>query len=134
MKIPSNMIEQIDDIRDLDISYDVLHSKALVYNAETDETIQVPFLSIINKYRNLLSSIIVEGTLSEEEQRLYWYKPKSLSNKIYGTTELWSELLLLNNYVSIIDFTPEKLKYYDPYRFKTYINEILVIENINRGY
>ena len=130
INIPSNILDQVEDIRDLDISYDTLHEKAIVSNKQTDTIIKVPYMSITNKYRNLLAKIVVEGTLSEEEKKEFWYKPKTLSDRLYGTTELWSELLLLNNCATIIQFTPTKVRYYDPYEFKTYLNEIMTIERM----
>ena len=58
------------------------------------------------------------------------YRPKMLSYDLYGTTELWFLLLNLNGCKSIMEFTPKKIKFYDPDRLKSYINEILVLEGI----
>jgi hypothetical protein len=127
-KIPATITEQVEDIKDCDISYRNLHPVAWMINEETDHTIQFPFSSIINKYRHDLSAILCAVRLTEDEQIKYWYKPKTFSEDMYGTTELWDVILILNNAKSIIDFTPSVVKLYDPNKLKTYLNEIMIIE------
>ncbi len=41
--IPPNLLDQIDTVRDYDISYDTLHSKALIKDRQTDRVIKVPY-------------------------------------------------------------------------------------------
>ena len=51
-----------------------------------------------------------------------------VSEELYGTTEFWDQILILNNAFSIIDFKPKVLKVYDPERLKLYLNEIMILE------
>jgi hypothetical protein len=127
--IPATMGEQIEEAESLEISYRVLHPAAYLHDKESDTTIRVPFSSIINKYKDYLSNIIIEKELSAADQKKYQYSPKALSDKIYGTTELWDTLLVLNGCESIIDFKPtDFVKIYDPARLKSYLNEVMIIE------
>ena len=128
MVIPASMLEQIDQIKDLEIAYRVLHPSAILHDVNTDKKIVFPFSSIINKYKDFLYQIITTLDLNEEEQLYYQYKPKMLSEDVYGTTELWDTLLILNDCISVSEFKPKKLKLYDPSKFKTYLNEIMLLE------
>ena len=74
--------------------------------------------------------IIVEKELDDKAIAEVRYKPKTLSYVLYGTTEFWNDILILNECKSIIDFTPKKIRYYDPNRLKTYLNQILILEGI----
>ena len=127
-QIPSTITEQVEEIKNLEISYRVLHPFADMYDESTNRNILFPFSSVITKYKDFLYNIITTVTLNEAEQLYYQFKPKLLSEDLYDTTELWDTLLILNNYVSVSEFKPKVLKVYDPERFKEYINEILLLE------
>ena len=126
--IPSTMPEQVSLVKDLQISYRILHPPIDIYNRETNTKIKVPFYSIINKYKDYLSNIVLEVALSDEEQVMYMYKPKLVSEDLYDTTELWDTILLLNDCASVIEFKPKMLKVYDPSQLKMVLNEIMIIE------
>jgi|GEM_PF-2698112 len=128
MDIPSNYKEQIKNIKELEISYRNLHTNLKITNTNTSNDILVPFASITNKYRHYLEKIIIPIKLNEKEQIRYRYQPKKLSLELYGTTELWNDLLIINNCVSIRTFTPKVVKVYDPDNYKKYLNEIMIIE------
>lgn len=129
MEIPATTPEQISYIKTLSIAYRTMHSDAIICDSFTERNIRVPFSSYCNKYRDFLSHIVSEIPLTQKEQDMYMYKPKTLSLDLYGITELWSELLILNNAFSIKDFKPVILRAYDPSLLKTYITEILILEN-----
>lgn len=126
--IPATMPDQVEDAINLEISYRTLHPSAYIVDSETERTIRIPFSSVINKYKDYLSTIIIKVELSDQEQSYYHYKPKALSEEMYGTTELWDTILILNNCKSVIDFTPKVVKLYDPEKFKSYLNEVMIIE------
>ncbi len=128
--IPPNLLDQIDTVRDYDISYDTLHSKALIKDRQTDRVIQVPYSAFTNRYKDVLSNIIIEEELDIDHQRAFRFKPKSASLYYYGSTELWADLLTINGCVALREFTPEKIKIYDPNKLKKIINEIMIIEKI----
>ena len=126
MTIPSTIPEQIDLIKELEISYRTLHPNAILTDNQTGRIINIPFNSIISKYGNFLDTLIIQIILDENLQ----FKPKLVSNDFYKTTELWDSILILNNAISLFDFKPTVLKLYDPNRLKDALNEIIVLENI----
>lgn len=128
MEIAATISEQIEDIQSLELSYRVLHPIAHMHDAETDRTITIPFSSILNKYKDYFSTIIIEITLTPADYEKYKYKPKLVSDDYYDTTEFWDTILILNNCKSVIDFDKEKIKLYDPTKFKAYLNEVMIIE------
>ena len=131
-EVPTTLIRQVEDAKEQDISYATLHSHALITNEDSSEVIKVPFNSYLSKYKDFLSGLIIEYELNEESKRKYWYKPKTFSFDMYGTTDFWFSILILNNYFNISQFTPKKtIKYYDPDRLKLYINEIFILEGVN---
>ena len=130
MSIPSTITEQVYEAKSLDISYRTLHPAAVILDEQTGRNIQIPFSSLINKYKDFLHEIIIEIPLSEKEKEIYMFKPKMLSEDLYGTTELWDTILILNNVVSVSEFKPDVVKVYDHNRLKKYINEILILEEL----
>jgi hypothetical protein len=113
----------------MEIKYSVLHPTIDIINLQTNTTIIVPFSSLTNKYRVFLSDIIIEKELTYEEKDRYWFKPKTFSQDMYETTQLWDTLLILNEYTSVTQFKPDIIKYYDPEEFKDYLNEIMILEH-----
>ena len=130
MIVPATVPEQVSLAKDMEISYRTLHPSLVISNVKNDDVIRVPYSSIINKYKDFLSTIVVEIKLDDAMREKYMYKPKMVSNELYGTTELWSEILILNNAYSVIEFRPRVLKCYDPNRFKSFINEIILLEDV----
>ena len=128
-QIPVSITEQIDTAKKLEISYRTLHTVADIHNISTNIKITIPYMSILSKYRYFLTNIIIPFQLDDALARQYLYKPKLFSYDIYGTTELWFELLHLNNWTSVIDFKPNRIKVYEPDGLKQVINEIMILEN-----
>lgn len=131
--IPVTLADQLAEIQKRDLSYRMLHPAAIIYNEETDVTIEAPFSSITAKFHDYLSNYIVEANLTSIDCDNYRFRPKSLSYMIYGTTEFWSDILILNNCASIREFQPtvdKPVRYYDPSALKRLLNEIMIIEGI----
>jgi len=128
--IPPNLIEQVRTVRDYDISYDTLHTKAILKDRQSERTIKVPYSAYTNKYKDALSTIIITKELDDYKKRYFWYRPKSVSLYYYGNTELWADILIINNCAALREFTPDKLKIYDPDRLKKFINEIMILEQV----
>ena len=120
--------ELIDSVNDMEISYRNLHTN--VYIKNKDDTIKIPYKSIIMEYLPYFKSSVVELKLSPEEVSKYRFKPKKLSYDLYGTTELWSALLELNQLYSIIEFNKEVYKVFEPKEFMTLLNEVLILEDV----
>lgn len=127
--IPATITDQVKEAQGLEISYRALHPDAILNNVESNHSIRIPFSSIVNEYKDLLSNIIITQDLTPEQQIQYQYQPKRFSEDTYGSTEFWDTLLILNNCKSIIDFKPKMVKLYDPDKLKTYLNEIMIIED-----
>ncbi len=125
---PRNMLEQISDAKDLEISYRELHNKATISDVSSGRKIEIPFESLVNKYKHVLNDLIITVSLDDKLARYYLFKPKLLSQDLYGIVELWHVLLKLNNWTSISEFKPVTIKIYDPHRLKAFLNEILILE------
>lgn len=130
MALPTTIDDLINWGKTQEISYRNLNGEVYINNLSNNEVIRIPLNSVMGEYRYFLESYMVEITMNDEELYLYQYKPKSLSYKLYGTTELWSTLLMINNCVSKIDFDKAKIKVLDPKRIKSFINEVLILEKI----
>lgn len=142
MKLGQYSTTYIDDLiydgLNAEVSQQNLKTYALVTNLYPKDgdvrTIKIPYLSLTNKYKDFLSSCVVETLLGPEEIVKYRYKPKTLSLDLYKTTELWFAILELNCMKSIVDFhdnnNPDEwiLKLYEPKRVLDLINEILILE------
>lgn len=120
--------ELIDSVNDMEISYRNLHTN--IYIKNKDDVIKIPYKSIIREYLPYLQSSVVELKFSPEEVSKYRFKPKKLSYDLYGTTELWSALLELNQLYSIIEFNKEVYKVFEPKEFMTLLNEVLILEDV----
>lgn len=131
MAMSVTLTEQIDRANRSELGYRDLHPSAIMYNEETGTTIEVPFSSYTEKYRDYLSAILVRRYMSERDCAKYRFRPKMLSVDLYGSAEFWNDILVLNNCGSVKEFQPIKDKptlFYDPKRLKTYLNEILILE------
>ena len=130
MSIPVTITEQINDSEKWEISYRTLHPSAILKDEFSSRNIEIPFSSLTNKYRHFLSKIVRTTTLDEKLQARYKQRPKLVSYDLYGTTELWNDILILNNCFSTIEFNPVTIKAYNPDKLKEYINEILILEKL----
>ena len=79
-------------------------------------------------YHNILNPYIVSVTLSENDYYKYYQKPKLLSYDLYGTPELWSGILYINNMVSVANFTSRTIKVFNNKIFDA-LEEIMTIYN-----
>lgn len=70
---------------------------------------KVPFLNVIQDYMEELKSFSMTIEMSDEEYRKYAYKPKLLANDIYGNSELFFVILLINGICDMKEFTKKKL-------------------------
>lgn len=130
-KIPATMTEQVDEIKSMDISYRVLHPDAIVIDKYSSRNIRIPFSSITNKYKDALSTIIIQKELTPLEEVTYSFKPKMLSYDTYGTTEFWNDMLVINDAYSVENFRLSgNVNIYDPTKFKRLLNEIMILENL----
>lgn len=127
MEFYTTITELINSVKDMEISYRNLHTN--MYISNKNEIIKIPYKSIIRTYMPFLQKTVIEVNIPDTEINKYKYKPKKISYDLYGTTELWSAILELNNLYSTIDFNISKIKLFDPNEFKRLLNEILIMEN-----
>ena len=127
----STIEESVEDNQLKEISYRQLHTNCIIDDKKTDTKILVPYLSITNKYRDYLKSIIIDTDELDDVTLSYFrFSPKKMSLFLYGTTDYWYALMELNHCKSIIEFDKTKYKVYDPDELRDLINEILIKEEI----
>lgn len=85
-----------------------------------------PYQSFICRYHNILNPYIIERTYTDEEFINYYQRPKVLSQDLYGTPELWSGLLYINNVVSTANFTNKTVKVFTSNIIEV-LNELMTI-------
>ena len=90
-------------------SVELSHGK-MQFKVRSEDKVVSPYQSLICKYHNILAPYIKERILTEDEFRKYYQKPKLLSQELYGTPELWSGILYINNMVSVANFTQKNIK------------------------
>lgn len=83
----------------------------------------------LDNYISVIKEYCVELELEEDECELYFYRPKYLSNRLYGTTDLWYLLMKLNNINDKLEFTKDKLFIVHPQNISI-INKIFVKEGM----
>ena len=130
MALPETMNDAIELQEERSINYRILNYYTKMYNVETNDSLVIPMDSILNKYRYFLIDSINTANLTDAEWLTYRLRPKSLSYRLYGTTEFWHVLLLLNGCKSTMDFDLKTVKYYNRRRLYQRLNEILIIEGV----
>lgn len=123
----SNMETLIKAGKNLDISHEKIHLKAFFTDKENKKII-INYTSLIDKYQDFMSKIIIDYEMTDEEFIKYKFQPKKFCMDMYGTTELWSTLLRINNMVSALQFTNKKIKAFTQDIFDV-LNEILILED-----
>lgn len=93
-----------------------------------DDGVIHSYASLFSKYHHILTPYIIDTVLSDEEYHKYYQKPKLLSTDLYGTPELWSGILYINNMVSVANFTKKKIKVFSS-NILTVMREIMTIYN-----
>ena len=91
-----------------------------------DDGVIHPYASLFSKYHNILTPYIIDTVLSDDDYHRYYQKPKLLSSDLYGTPELWSGILYINNMVSVANFTKRKIKIFSS-NIMNAIQEIMTI-------
>lgn len=76
---------------------------------ERDNNILYVVKNVIEDYIPDLKEMALKVVLTEDEYLKYQYNPKRLAYDVYGATELYYIILMLNNIGSIIDFNTKTL-------------------------
>ena len=109
MKDPVANINDLIYERSKDI-YSLKNFYETLITVDGKNVIRVPINDFFSKYKKELEVCVQYFQLNEE----YFYKPKSLSEFLYGTTELWLSLLRVNDMRNITEFHEPIIKIYNP--------------------
>lgn len=113
----------------------VEEGKALPFSRATNlfrttvDDVIVPYQTVVCRYYDSLKKYIVEKTLTDEEYDLFKFNPRFLSKQLYGTPELWADLLYINNMVSVSEFKKRTVKVFTTNIIDAIIEIKLIIEN-----
>lgn len=95
------------------------YTTSLVRNYDNeDHVIRIPVDDFFSRYKEELNPIIQLYTVPIRN----FYRPKSVSYDIYGTTEMWLALMRLNNFRNITEFDQTIIKIYNAAALKELIN------------
>lgn len=70
--------------------------------------------TVLGKYNVELSQFIVSTDLTPREQHFYAYNPRLFAYDLYGYPEFWYLVLHANEMISATQFTPVRVKFYQP--------------------
>lgn len=121
----------IDDCIEYGKSLELAHSKLferVTIETGSSDLIIANYTSILTRYMPYIKESLVEYTFSEEDFLVYQYKPKMFCYHVYGTMELWSLLLRVNNMISIMDFKERTIKIFNDQIIFDLLNEIIILE------
>lgn len=124
----SATIEQlVKSGKNLEMSHAKVHIKTSYVNPEGQKVI-INYSSLLDKYYVFLQKIIVDITFTDEEYAKYKFQPKRFCMDHYGTTELWSSILRINNLTSASQFTNQTIRAFTNDIFDV-LNEIMILED-----
>jgi len=126
MKNNYKLPDFIKQYKEQDLSFPMLHFKEIIEKEDNTKLVVISE-SILDKYDAILKDIIVTRTLTTEEFNKYQYNPKLLSYDMYGTVELWSLLLYVNQLHSTSQFSINPIKVYN-YKILSIIESIMNLE------
>lgn len=121
----------VDDCVKFGKELELSHGKMFVRSTiqPSDNTLLISnYTSILTPYMDYINSALIDHTISDEDMTIYKYKPKYFCLQMYGTMELWSLLLRVNNMKSIMDFNKKQIKIFDELVIFDIINEIMILE------
>lgn len=116
----------IDDFIDAGQNLAFGHEKYMLKYQTEQSKIVVPMQSLIQKYRGAFRKYIVEYEMTDKEFERWKYNPKRMCKEMYGTPELWTEILFINHMVGITEFKKQTVKLYTLGIIDA-INELLMI-------
>lgn len=128
-------MSSISTIITLSANVQLSHSK-LSYKSSfkkaNGDVIVTNYGTVVDRYLPILKKYTVDWTMSPEEMMAYAYQPKKLSMFLYGTTEMWSSIMNLNNIYNIAQFNKQTIKVFSEDVFPI-IEEILIRERGELG-
>ena len=123
---PPDNANYIDDFIDAGQNLAFGHEKYMLKYQTEQSKIVVPMQSLIQKYRGAFRKYIVGYEMTDKEFERWKYNPKRMCKEMYGTPELWTEILFINHMVGITEFKKQTVKLYTLGIIDA-INELLMI-------
>lgn len=123
----STITELVTYGKSLDFSHAKIHLKSKFNVSGDGHVVILNYESLLDKYTDLINDHVTTVTLSDAEYAKYKFQPKLMCYDTYGTTEIWSSLLRINNLMSASQFTLQTLKMFTSDIFDV-INEIFILE------
>ena len=123
---PPDNTNYIDDFIDAGQNLAFGHEKYMLKYQTEQSKIVVAMQSLIKKYRGAFRKYIVEYEMTDKEFERWKYNPKRMCKEMYGTPELWTEILFINHMVGITEFKKQTVKLYTLGIIDA-INELLMI-------
>lgn len=77
--------------------------------------------SILDRYFDAFTEVTYKFDVDEQ----LYYKPETVAQSVYGTTDLWYVILRLNGMRSHMDFTRKQIKLTDPAIVNRVLGEIV---------
>jgi len=101
----------IDAISNENITMKSLHYQTII---STGAHLVLNAESVLRLYKADITKNTVSITFDQNQKRKYFYKPWVYSFDVFGTSELWRELLDLNHMRSFSEFDHETIKSFSP--------------------
>lgn len=121
----SNLKEFIENGKEIKLTYNNFSF------LEIFKDIKFPVYNILQDY---IEELIAESSwvkLTEDEYIKYKYKPRLLSANLYGTTEYFYVLLMINGMASEKEFDKKVFRIISEYKFKDTLQRIYIAEKNN---
>ena len=124
------MEKYIDAISNENITMKNLHYQSMI---KTDNHLILNADSILKLYKADILNSAVKVTFDHNQKRKYFYKPWVYCYDIFGTSELWYELLDLNHLRSFSEFDHETIKSFSP-SIVNFLKTVLKLEQDKINY
>ena len=87
-----------------------ISESSMAFKDVIDDEIAVIYNNVITRYMDTLKPYITTIDLTEDQLYKYKYRPNLFCYEIYGTPELASSLLYINNMPTLMNFNKTRIK------------------------
>lgn len=98
---------------------------------ESHSGISFVIKNVLNDYLIEMKQLACKVMLSDKEYEKYKFKPKLLSYDIYGTTEYYVYILLINDMCNVLEFDTKKLLLIPKTTLNNALSSIYRVEKAN---
>lgn len=86
-----------------------LSEDTIAFKERIDDNVLFAYDNLITRFRGALTNHMIEITMTNDEYQRYKYQPQLFCYEHYGTPELASSILYINNMISRTEFTKQTL-------------------------